>query len=85
MKSFLNVRGGSILSKFLWSIIFSFGAVILYLQKGINNMLLFLSKVSMHVDSVYQSNTLVSKHFSTREIVRTHATVAAPYQPVAAT
>jgi len=56
MKSFLNVHGGSILRKLLWNIILSLVAVILYLQKGINNILLFLSRVSIHVDSVHQSN-----------------------------
>jgi hypothetical protein len=56
MKSFLNVHGGSILSKLLWSIIFSLVAVILYLQKGINNILLFISRASVHIDSVHQSN-----------------------------
>jgi hypothetical protein len=55
MKSFLNVHGGSILSKLLWNIM-SLVALILYLQKGINNILLFLSRVSVHVDSVCQSN-----------------------------
>jgi len=74
MKFFLNVHRGSILSKLLWSIIFSLVAVILYLQKDINNILVFLSRVSIHVDSVHQcqTKTLVSKHFSTRKIVPTH-------------
>jgi len=56
MKSFPNVHGDSILSKFLWGIIFSLVAMILYLQKSINNILLFLSRASLRVDSVHQSN-----------------------------